>query len=73
MGKIARNLIYDGSHYDCASNYLLDFAAHGSILIVNRQPLHFCIKNCTPILYVSFLINFLIDIFYYKCCVTCLL
>jgi hypothetical protein len=69
--------IHGGSHYECLvvvpPCYYVDFVVHGSIFIVNKQQHYFCIKSHTPISCVSFLVNFLIDIFYYECYATCLL
>ena len=55
------------------TSYQIAFEAQGSISIVNRGQLHFCIKNRTPISCVLFLVNFLVGILGYDCCATCML
>ena len=72
-----KEAIHSGSDYKgfvvVPSSYQIDFEAQGSISIVNKGQLHFLHKNRTPISFVSFLVNFLIDILGYEWCATYLL
>ena len=48
------------------SSYQLDFVAHGSIFIVNRQPFHFLHKELYIHIMCFIFGTFLIEVFDYK-------